>query len=281
MHTDGVTNPLPPISQLLNEVAEALRSSSRIEPIDLDIVALTKPLQSLTNNLLYTDGGQHKFSLLSRTEEPVIPWVAQRMKPAAPKNLEQVRALHERREQVAEDFLSVWNGTHGTPSPDNSNDHKNAASDWTSLGLTSSPSSSTAKPVDAIICPVAPHPTPPIDRWNATGYTAMWVLLDYPAGVLPIRPLSVADTQLELPPQTTTAPSGSWDRENRKLWDAVDRGVYVDSPLSVQVVVPRLQEGKLVRVMRALEGALRPLREKSGGAGGGAGGEKAAGRAKL
>ncbi|KAI9660569.1 MAG: hypothetical protein M1821_009921 [Bathelium mastoideum] len=266
MRTDGVTNPLPPILRLLDEVANALRSSSTIEPIELDIVSLTKPLQSLTNNLLATDGGQHKFSLLSRTGEPTIPWVAQRMRPGEPKTLEQARAMHERREKAAEDFLSVWNGSHGSDSHPDHNVKSRGTGEtesWTTQGLPDPSSSPPPKPLDAIICPVAPHPVPPIDRWNAAGYTAMWVLLDYPAGVLPVRTFHATDTKHEIDPAAPVI--GSWDRENRKLWDdGMDRSVYVGSPLSVQVVVPRLQEGRLVRVMQVLENALRPLRDEGG-----------------
>ncbi|KAL9063453.1 MAG: hypothetical protein Q9157_008237, partial [Trypethelium eluteriae] len=236
MHTDGVTTPLPPISRLLNQITETLRSSSKVESVDLDLISLTKPLQSLTNNLLYTDGGQHKFDLLSRTGEPAIPWVSQRMKPSPPKTLEQTRELHARREKAAADFLSVWSGAHlglapeSSPSRDTPNDGTPAAAGvtaatWINQGLPSSSTSTpTTKPLDAIICPVAPHPVPPIERWNATGYTAMWVLLDYPAGVIPIRFFRAADTKLEIPAEQQAI--GSWDRENRKLWEGMDRSVY-------------------------------------------------------
>ncbi|KAL9089767.1 MAG: hypothetical protein Q9165_005561 [Trypethelium subeluteriae] len=283
MHTDGVTTPLPPISHLLSQITEALRPSPKVEGINLDLISLTKPLQSLTNNLLYTDGGQHKFDLLSRTGEPAISWVSQRMKPSPPKTLDQARELHARREKVAADFLSVWSGAHPGLSPESSlsrdsPSHESSAAPtgateatWINQGLpstTTTTTSTTTKPLDAIICPVAPHPVPPIDRWNATGYTAMWVLLDYPAGVLPIRTFRAADTKLEIPAKQQQQPIGSWDRENRKLWEGMDRSVYVGSPLSVQVVVPRLQEAKLVRVMGVLEGALEGLRDAERGGGG-------------
>ena len=50
----------------------------------------------------------------------------------------------------------------------------------------------TGRKVDAIICPVAPHPVPPIDRWNGVSYTSSFVLLDYPAGTLPVRDVQVS-----------------------------------------------------------------------------------------
>ncbi len=67
--------------------------------------------------------------------------------------------------------------------------------------------------IDAIICPVAPHPTPPIDRWNAVGYTSTFVLLDYPAGTLPVRDVTESDLEGEIENEAL----GSWDKVNRGL----------------------------------------------------------------
>jgi amidase len=36
-----------------------------------------------------------------------------------------------------------------------------------------------------------------------------------------------------------------------------DRSIYLGTPLSVQVVAPRLQERKLVEAMSAIDGAIR------------------------
>lgn len=69
--------------------------------------------------------------------------------------------------------------------------------------------------VDAIILPVAPHPVPEIDRYNAVGYTSSFVLLDYPAGVIPVR--KFRETDLELGQEMTAPVLGSWDKANRLL----------------------------------------------------------------
>jgi hypothetical protein len=48
---------------------------------------------------------------------------------------------------------------------------------------------------------------------------------------------------------------GSWDEKTRELWDEskLDRRVYLGTPLSVQVVVPRLQDEKLIEVMGSID----------------------------
>jgi hypothetical protein len=72
----------------------------------------------------------------------------------------------------------------------------------------------TGRSIDAVICPVAPHPVPPIDRWNGVSYTSSFVLLDYPAGTLPVRDFKESDLGGEL---GNMEPLGSWDKVNREL----------------------------------------------------------------
>lgn len=85
----------------------------------------------------------------------------------------------------------------------------------------------------------------------------MFNLLDYPAGILPVRQFKDTDLQGELP---NTQPLNGWDKINRELWTKVDRKIYLGSALTVQVVAPRLMERKLVESMAVLDGVLQVLR---------------------
>merc|ERR1712070_424493 len=126
----------------------------------------------------------------------------------------------------------------------------------------------TTKSLDLILCPPAPHPTPPIDSWNTTNYTSLFNLLDLPAGILPVRPLLPEDLRGELPQGPSEPPLNGWDQINRELWNKGDRGVWLGGMLSVQVVAPKLMERRLVQGMRVLEGVLGTLgreREKEEG----------------
>lgn len=73
----------------------------------------------------------------------------------------------------------------------------------------------TKRRIDAIIHPVAPHPVPEHDKYNAVGYTSSWVLLDYPAGVVPVRKVKMED--LEVGREMKDPVRGSWDAKNREL----------------------------------------------------------------
>jgi hypothetical protein len=72
----------------------------------------------------------------------------------------------------------------------------------------------TGRRIEAFICPVAPHPVPPIDRWNGVSYTSSFVLLDYPAGTLPVRDFKEEDLKSELGDSKLL---GRWDKINREL----------------------------------------------------------------
>lgn len=50
----------------------------------------------------------------------------------------------------------------------------------------------------------------------------------------------------------------SWDERNRQLGDesTVDRHVYLGTPMCVQVVVPRLEDQRLVKIMKIVDAAV-------------------------
>lgn len=148
--TDGLIEPLPPIERLMGEVANKLRSS-KIDAVELDIRPIFSKCQSTCNALMGVEGGNAMFDLLEKTGEPLSPWLAGRLRRKGPKSLEQLREIQAKREELAKQFLRVWQDRNGE--------------------------------LDAIICPVAPHPVPGNDSWNGVGYTSSFVLLDYPAGV--------------------------------------------------------------------------------------------------
>ncbi|CAK4030050.1 fatty-acid amide hydrolase like [Lecanosticta acicola] len=243
IRTDGHVQPLPPIIRLMDDVAHTLRSSSSsrrtsastIPPVQVvDVTPLASPILAralkVFNGLTTLDGANDWFDLLDKTHEPLSPWLQGRLRRRAPKPLAQARALHAQRLELQSAFLQIWNAEH----------------------------------LDVLLLPVAPHPIAPIDRWNSANYTAALNLLDLPAGVLPVRACTRLDLRDELlpPDDSSTPPLNGWDKINRELWTTVDRSVYLDSPLSVQVITPRLTERKLVEAMGILDEALRPLKKK-------------------
>jgi amidase len=177
---DGVIDPHPPIARLLDEVKSSLLAA-HIEVVEMDIEPLFSQCQSLANALFGVEGGNAMFDLLESADEPLSPWLTTRLKRKKALPLEKLQELHGKRDALRKQFLQVWQDRTGE--------------------------------IDAFICPVAPHPVPPIDRYNGVSYTSSFVLLDYPAGTLPVREFTKADMKTEMKGK----PRGSWDKANREL----------------------------------------------------------------
>ncbi|KAH1280459.1 hypothetical protein KXV18_001401 [Aspergillus fumigatus] len=228
LRTDGLVTPLPPVARVLDEVAESLRRTPGVRVVDVPVPPGLSKCQGIAGRLMSADGGGSLLDLLQSTSEPLIPWLQKRIKRREALTLEQLVHLQEQRSDVEKELLGMWT----------------VDGDCT-------------RRIDAIITPVAPHPVPEIDRFNAIGYTASFVLLDYPAGTIPVRNLTESDLDSD---QGMNSPElGSWDRVNRDLWQgqSVDRRVYLDSPLSIQVVTPKQHDYELFQAMEIIDRAIQ------------------------
>lgn len=189
LRSDGLVVPLPPIAKVLEEVAQTLRRTEGVEVVEIPVPAALAKCQGLAGRLMGVDDGSTMLDLLEKTGEPLIPWLQGRMKRGKALSVVQLAQLQAQRSAVERELLGMW--------MHNSNDRL------------------AGRTVDAIILPVAPHPVPEIDRYNAVGYTSSFVLLDYPAGVIPVRKFHEGD--LELGKEMTAPILGSWDKANRLL----------------------------------------------------------------
>ncbi|KAL2799689.1 amidase signature domain-containing protein [Aspergillus keveii] len=234
LQSDGLVQPLPPITKVLNEVAAALRRSPGVEVIEIPVPAALAKCQALAGRLMGVDGGITMLDLLESTGETLIPWLQGRTKRGKPLLLSQLSELQAQRAEIELELRKkLW-------MLDSGNEQK----------------------IDAIILPIAPHPVPELDRYNAVGYTSSFVLLDYPAGVVPVRKFAEADLARGVEMETKTL--GSWDKKNRELWNekTVDRTVYLDSPLSVQVITPRQHDYELYQAMELIDRVIKTDRPK-------------------
>ncbi|KAA8642413.1 hypothetical protein EYZ11_009919 [Aspergillus tanneri] len=235
LRTDGLVTPLPPIARVMDEVAESLRRAPGVQVVEVPTPPALKKCQGLAGRLMGVDGGGTTLDILDSTMEPLIPWLERRMTRREALSLEQLAQLQHQRTVVEQELLAMWT----------------IDGDYTNR-------------IDAIIAPLAPHPVPEIDRYNSIGYTSSFVLLDYPAGTIPVR--HVRESDLESGRDMNSPILGSWDRVNRELWDekTVDRRVYLDSPLSVQVVTPKQHDHELFLAMEIIDRAVRTYQEAMG-----------------
>ncbi|KAL0958215.1 hypothetical protein HGRIS_000374 [Hohenbuehelia grisea] len=89
------------------------------------------------------------------------------------------------------------------------------------------------------------------DGWKACGYTFLWNLLDYTAGVLPVTHVNGALDRL---PRGAFKPRNAIERDTYKMYDPVNMSGL---PVGVQIVGQRLEEEKVLQGMRIVEGLLR------------------------
>lgn len=230
MRRDGNCEPLPPVLKVIEEVKQKLTRVGNIEVVDVPTPQAWTKCQGLANRLMAANGATRMADLLEETKEPLAPWMQGRFKRSQARSFAEVRDMQAQRSSLERRMLDVWYQT----DKDGSKKRK----------------------LDALICPVAPHPVPPIDCWNAVGYTSSFVLLDYPAAVIPVRRFDEGD--LELGKEMGGSSLGSWDERNRQLWDEkiTDRKVYLDTPLSIQVVTPKLHDFELCKMMDVIDRAL-------------------------
>ena len=231
LRSDGNCAILPPIANMLDEVAAKLRSTGGVEVVELQCPKAWTKSQSVMSKLMGVEGGGVMADMISSMQEHLVPWMETRFRKGKPQPLHRVAEMQAQRTELEREMLKLW-------------------VEDDALGR-------RTQKLDAIICPIAPHPVPPIEGYNAVGMTSSWVLLDYPAGTVPVRDVQESDLQLGRPQGGKAL--GSWDERNRDLWDEtkIDRKVYLGTPLSVQVVLPRLQDEKLVDVMGAVDAAVR------------------------
>lgn len=226
LRSDGICEPLPPVAKALEESVQALKAKG-LEVHEIDHKAFSK-CQGLANKFFSAGGDNEMLDLLETTGEPLIPWLASRISKRPAKNVAFLEDRQVDKEKLAREMLKCFRGPKG-------------------------------QRIDCILVPIAPHPTPGIDRWNASGYTSSFVLLDWPAGTVKVRMVTEEDIKEPLKGE----PLGNWDKRNRELWGekTMDRKLYVGSTLSIQVVAPRLQERRLMEGMKIID---RVLKEATG-----------------
>lgn len=230
LRSDGNSALLPPIDKLMTVTVSLLRSTG-VKVIELPTPPAWKASQSAMSKIMGVGGGDHLNALIKATDEPIVPWMKTRFRPGPPQNFNRMAELKVQRGKLQSELIdSVWTKTDKFGRRD--------------------------RRIDALICPLAAHPVPAIEAYNAVGYTSSWVYLDCPAGSVPVRDFTEKDLDLgrPMPGQVLS----SWDEKSRELWDEkiTDRRVYLGTKLSVQVVVPRLQEERLAEAMAVVERAV-------------------------
>lgn len=125
---------------------------------------------------------------------------------------------------------------------------------------------------DFILCPANATPALPHramrDAVSSCGYTFLWNLLDYTAGVLPVSHVDAKKDALPAPYKKALKQLDSDHAIARGAWMHYDAAKMAGLPTAVQVVGRRWQEEKVLGYMAAVEGALEEYCDSETGEGG-------------
>ncbi|GMF81564.1 unnamed protein product [Aspergillus oryzae] len=122
---------------------------------------------------------------------------------------------------------------------------------------------------DFILCPVNATPALPHkamrDAVSSCGYTFLWNLLDYTAGVLPVSHVDAKRDALTAPYKKILKGLGANNAIAQGAWKHYDAAKMAGLPTAVQVVGRRWQEEKVLGYMEAVEKALEQYRDPATG----------------
>ncbi|KAG8780767.1 hypothetical protein FRC15_009276 [Serendipita sp. 397] len=231
---DGVVCPHPPIKKAIEETKRALVAAGH-EVIDY-IPMSHQESWDLIVKLYFLDGGAEYFETLAESGEPPIPsfeWIVSHTNGRAPYTMAEMFKLNAQRENFRARAHAHWNE--------------------------SAKRTTTGRPVDAILTPVAPTLAVPHDTVRWWGYSSYWNLVDYPAAVFPVGRLKASEwansTRDSLP-----QPRNDTEKFIRDQWDPK---TYDNAPISLQLVGRRHMEEKTLALLNIVEQATKAYPHKS------------------
>jgi Asp-tRNA(Asn)/Glu-tRNA(Gln) amidotransferase A subunit family amidase len=256
MTTDNVVKPSPACTRALQETAIALRRAGHT----VHDITPPSPLEALKiASILLNADGCRTFASFTRFGEWFdtaaaamynymrLPWLARKA--------HYLYTRYIKRDDIWADVLNEWTGG-----------EKSAYEQWKLVARREAykarffewwdeQTALLGGDMDVILCPVNALPATPHDAMGtaawACGYTFLWNLLDYTAGVIPVT--KVDAVQDRLPPNVSVSEMNGIAKGIYRYYDAVE---MAGLPVGVQIVGRRLQEEKVLAVMERVEAAL-------------------------
>jgi amidase len=109
----------------------------------------------------------------------------------------------------------------------------------------------SGRPVDAILCPVAPTLAPPHNTTSWWSYTSHWNLLDLPAVVFPVDRFKASESAIH---PSLPSPRNDVEKYIHGQWDPA---TYDNTPICLQLVGRRHNEEKLLAMLNVVEKMFR------------------------
>lgn len=217
---DGVVRPAPGILRGMDITIEALKSQGH-DIIEWDPQDHHR-LDAIITEFFLSDGGVHCKEYAGLTGEPFFPAMAM-YSSCKEKGVSELWDLHAERTTLTKNYLDRWAST--------------------------ALKTKSGKPIDGILMPVSPYSGVANGKFRYVGYTAVFNALDFTAGTVPV---TRADKAIDVKDPSYVPKS----ERDKVVQDLLDTDEVHGGAVSIQVVGRRLQEEKVIKMMRAVAAAV-------------------------
>ncbi|KIW10128.1 hypothetical protein PV08_11088 [Exophiala spinifera] len=215
LKTDGTVNPQPPVARAVEMVAEALTKAGH------KVIEWKPPSHARLYDIVFKtwtyDGGKDVHEAFALSGEAMSPQIKMSFgdKPVQEFTGSQVAANNVARRKFLKEYMDYWNAT--------------------------AQETGTGRPVDGVVCPVAPYAAARPEKYLYYGYTTFVNGLDYTSVVVPV---TTADKTKDHYPQGYS-PINDLDKTT---FDDYDAEIYDGAHVSVQIVGRRFTEEKMLAI---------------------------------
>jgi amidase len=215
MKSDGIANPDPPVGRAVDMTVAALEKAGHT------IIEWKPPsherLHEFTFKTWFYDGGKDLHDSFKLSGEPIASQVKMSYgeEPKEESTASQIAANNVVKRKFQKEYLDYWNST---------------------AELTG-----TSKPVDGIICPLAPYPAARPDQYKYYGFSAWVNGMDYTSVVVPV---TLADKNVDKYPDGYKPISDT----DKVIFEDYDADIYDGAHVSVQIVGRRYTEEKMLAI---------------------------------
>ncbi|EPQ60789.1 amidase [Gloeophyllum trabeum ATCC 11539] len=238
MWDDGTLKPHPPVLRALRQVKGALEAAGH------SVIDWTPykhgEIYDVTRAIWYADGGEDYEACLSPTGEPLINSmkpgadpheVVAHRKPREPLSAYKLWQLHKQKRRLRKEHLDRWEST--------------------------SSRTGTGRPIDALLCPVAPYVAVPHGQTRSAVYTMIWNALDYPALAIPV-------TKVDPSVDTVQSRERFFSPDDETLHKLYDPEIFKGVPVGIQLVTQPQEEEALLAMGQIVDDAIRKPSETCG-----------------
>ncbi|ORY10927.1 amidase signature domain-containing protein [Clohesyomyces aquaticus] len=222
LRSDGIVNPLPPVCRAVDTVVKALEALGH-EAIPWEPPS-HKTLLDEGIKTWFFDGGTDLKSAFALSGEPMAEQISFYSSPSLKEfTASQIAATNVRLREIKKEYMEYWNST--------------------------AEKTSTGRPVDALIAPLAPFPAARPKMYSYYGYSTFVNVLDYTSVVVPV---TMVDKWVDRRDEGYRP----IDDTDKKVYESYDPEIYDGAHVSVQLVGRRLQEEKMLAIAEYVGKAL-------------------------